>query len=227
MAKKPRPQELPLDSALKKAQRPLEALWSNFAGLDGREEGTTYVAFVAADHGTGTTTVATSVALGLARNLDDKVALIEANFYTPAMASYVGIPTAPGFTDVLDGEATPEQAIRSFGVRGLSLLTAGTPRPPRQGELLGEASRSVIDHATKGRRYVVIDAPPLLEHPQSRILLDYADWVVLVVRSGTTKRARAKTALRQIEESELPVLGTVVNRFQSDMPFGIGKGEWK
>ena len=54
------------------------------------------------------------------------------------------------------------------------------------------------------------------------MLLDYADWVVLVLRSHSTQKKDAREALKIIEESGAPVFGSVVNRFQTDMPFGLG-----
>ena len=33
--------------------------------------------------------------------------------------------------------------------------------------------------------------------------------------------------MRLIEETGIPILGTIVNRFQSDMPFGLGAADWR
>lgn len=221
--RKPRNSEtLPLDEGLSPIHKPLDALWAKFAGLTGRDEGQTCLLFVSPDHDAGTTTLATYTAVGLARNLEERVSLIEANFFSPAMASYLRLPPAPGITDVLDGKAPAVDALRNSKVDGLYVLSAGTPRETHQGELVGRAARDLFRRATEGSRYVVIDAPPLLAVPEARVLLDYADWVVLVLRSHSTRKKSAREALKVIEEAGAPVFGTVVNRFQTDMPFGLG-----
>lgn len=218
---------IPLEEALEKAQRPLDILWSKFAPVTGETEERVRILFTAPDHGTGTTTVVCSTALGLARNLDEKVALVETNLYTPAMSTYLGLPESPGLTDCLDGDAAEAECVRNSQIDGLYVLSGGKPRVPRHGELSSDRAQSLFRHAVEGKRYVLIDAPPIVERPESKLQLEFADYVVLVVQARGTKRGKARRAMRMIHEAGTPVLGVVVNRFQSDLPFGLGAGEWK
>ena len=218
---------IPVDEGLAGATRPLDILWSKFAGVEGHDEECARILFTSADHGVGTTTLACCTALGLARNLGDEVALIETNLYAPSMANYLDMPATPGLSDCLDGKAEPDEVVRSSSVEGLHVLSAGTARPPRQGELVSKDARALFRHAVGDRRYVIIDAPPVLAHPEACIQLEFADWIVMVVQARETRRGRARRAMRMIHESGTPVLGVIVNRFQSDMPFGIGAGEWQ
>ena len=220
------PSPLPLDSAFDKAQRPLDALWSSFAGVTGREQGRTSFAFVSSEHNSGTTTLATCTALGLARHLGQGVTLIEVNSFSPAMASYLNLDPAPGIAEVLHGTAKAKEAIRNSVAGGLKVLTAGA-MPPPEGRLVGQEARTLFQQASEGSRYVIFDCPPVIARPRGRLLLEYADWVVLVLRARSTKRHSAQAAVRLIEETGVPILGTIVNRFQSDMPFGLGAGNWR
>lgn len=219
--------KLPLEEGLENAKRPLDILWSKFAPVVGRDEERVRILFTSPSHGTGTTTIACATALGLARNLPEPVALVETNLYTPAMASYLGLPASPGLTDVLDGGAEAADAVRNSQVDGLYALTGGTRREPRLGELVTPRAKEVFRDAVEGKRFVLIDAPPIVERPESKMQLDFADYVVLVVQARATKRGKARRAMRMIHESGTPVLGVIVNRFQSDLPFGMGAGEWK
>ncbi|MFT5152916.1 MAG: Mrp family chromosome partitioning ATPase, partial [Planctomycetota bacterium] len=72
-------------------------------------------------------------------------------------------------------------------------------------------------------KYVIIDAPPLIDHPEARMLLQYADAVVLVLRARETMRADAELAQRIARDSGVEVVGTILNRFRSDLPFGFGE----
>jgi Mrp family chromosome partitioning ATPase len=223
---KRQPERLPLEEGLESAQRPLDILWTKFAGITGYEE-CVRILFTSPDHGTGTTTLACCTALGLARNLDDQVSLLETNIHAPAMSTYLGLPPTPGLTDCLDGRVEPDEVVRNVNVDGLHVLTAGTARPPIPGEIHGSRADAVFREVVKGSRYVIIDAPPVVERPEAKIQLEFADWIVLVIQARSTKRARARRAMRIIHESGTPALGVIVNRFQSDMPFGLGAGEWK
>lgn len=217
---------VPLDAGLASARKPLDALWTSFAGMTGRREGEVTIAFVSPHHGAGTTTVAGCTALGLARNLPGGVCLIEANCFTPGLAAYLDVEPAPGITDVLDGAFDIHQAVRPTRVRGLDVLTAGTPRAVGPGELTTKEATELFLEAGQGHRYVLIDAPPLLSHTPSRVLLELADCVVLVVQAHATKKTAGKEAMALLDDLRVDVLGTVVNRFETDMPFGIGRGRW-
>lgn len=212
---------LPIEAALEALGPLLNELWTQFAGLEvaGRRE--VRILFVSPRHEAGTTTLATCTALGLARHLGESVALVEQNLFTPAMASYLGLPETPGFTDVLDGRATPEEAIQSSVVEGLHVLSAGTPRAPRPGELASEGARELVLRAARGHRYTFLDGAPLLDHPALHPLLDRADAAVLVLRARGTKKAEAQRAARILEEFRLPLFGSILNRFRSDLPFGL------
>ena len=210
---------LPIEEALAALQPLMNELWTQFAGLevDGRRQ--VRILFVSPRHGAGTTTLAACTALGLARNMGESVGLVEQNLYSPSMAAYLGLPLAPGITDVLDGKATTDEAVRNSVVDGLHVLSAGTPRPPRPGELAGDRVRELIATAARGRRYTILDAPPLLEYPELHPLLDRADAAVLILQARRTKKSDAQRAAQVLEEFGLPLFGSILNRFRSDMPF--------
>ena len=84
------------------------------------------------------------------------------------------------------------------------------------------AVASLLDQVgSRSDALVIVDAPPILEHPESKLLLGCTDQVVLVLRAGHTTRRQAKAALRLIEQSGVPVLGTVLNRFKGGLPFDL------
>ncbi len=225
--KAPKKQPIPLEEGLTSIQPVLDALWSDLAhaSRDNRRE---RILFISPEHGAGTTTLATATALGLARNLGEEVALIEANCYTPAMAGYLGLPPSPGITDVLASGASHHRAVRNSQVKGLYALTAGSIVQRSSGELATPNARELLERATRGTRFTVIDAPPILPHPaDARHLLQYASKVVLVLQARHTSKAGAKHAIRVIEESEAQLAGVILNRFQSDLPFGLGKRNWR
>jgi len=225
--------ELPIEAALRSSGRQLNILWSKLAGIkppashDSAKEGECVrILFTAAEHGAGTTTVACAAALGLARNLDDSVGLVETNLYAPGMARYLGMDPTPGLTDCLDGRVEASEAIRNSMVERLYVLNAGTQREPIPGELMRDPARRLFREAAANRRYLLIDAPPLIDRPESAIQLATADYVVFVTRARSTQRGKARRAMQMILDSGTEVLGVVLNRFKSDLPFGKGAENW-
>jgi len=175
------------------------------------------VMFVSPEHGDGTTTLATSTALMMVRHFRRDVALVEANLYTPAMARYLDIAEGPGLLDVADGDVKPMQAVRNSRLHGLYVVTAGGSRPPGEGELAGDEMRGLIDLVARSHRYTIIDAPPLLDHPETCLLLEHVDEVLLVVRAGSTKLAQARAAVEIVERAGVKFSGVFLNRYQPDL----------
>jgi Mrp family chromosome partitioning ATPase len=92
-----------------------------------------------------------------------------------------------------------------------------------QGELASDAGAKALDELCSRGPFTLIDAPPLLGHSYAQPLLTRADGVVMVVRARSTRLAPAEATVKMLEESGVSLLGSVLNRFKSDMPFGIGE----
>ena len=178
------------------------------------------VMFVSPESGDGTTTIATSAALMLVRHFRRQVALVEANLYSPTMAAYLDIPVGPGLLEVADGSAEPKSAVRNSKLHGLYVLTAGGERKPDEGELASVEMRDLIAKVSREHRFTVIDAPPLLEYPETCLLLEHVDEVLMVVRAGSTYTQKAKEAIRIVEDAGVKVGGVFLNRYKPDKPFG-------
>lgn len=216
------PAELPIDRALRRLGAEREGLWSSLSLLKPRGDGPSSVAFGSPRRGAGTTVIAAAAALGLARNLRVEVTLVEADLREPSSAGYLGLAAGPGLSEVLLGEAEVDTALRSVpGCPWLRVLHAGKARESAPGEFATSEARAVLTRLLGRGRYVIWDCPPLLDHPESRVLLEYVDALVCVLRSRATLTRDARRALEMVEQAGVPVLGAVVNRYKSDMPLGF------
>jgi receptor protein-tyrosine kinase len=184
----------------------------------GREGALRRLAFVGSEHGVGTTTLATCVALALVRDIGEQVTLLEGNWSSPAMASYLGLSPTPGLTTVLAGEATLEEAVRETAVTGLRVLTAGQQRSSTW-VIEREKVRKAIREGLAQRDFAIADIPPPLFCPEALSMLEHVDATVLVLRAGSTSRAQAAAATRMLEGAGRPILGTILNRFRPDRFF--------
>jgi Mrp family chromosome partitioning ATPase len=62
----------------------------------------------------------------------------------------------------------------------------------------------------------VFDMPPVLESSAALPLFRFAEAYYFVIRSGVTRRDQVRRATRQL--SEIPLLGTVLNRQRTKVP---------
>jgi Mrp family chromosome partitioning ATPase len=169
--------------------------------------------FVSAEAGAGTTSIAAATAMALVQDERVPVALVETNCVRPAVSEYLGIPPT-GLTDLSDGQAELEQCIhRSPDCPDLYVMPAGTRGSFVRGEFTSPLLHSILKALCARVRYLILDAPPLLAHLESRLLLQHADEAILVARSRRTRRDKADLALEILREARMPVLGAVFNDF--------------
>lgn len=161
-------------------------------------------------HGGGTSLIATATAMALCRALGSRVALVEANVFSPSLARRAGIRDAPGFSDRLTSGAG-DLALQESFLPGLELLPA---RQISTSTALwgGAGVRRLLEEELRPYPFVVVDAPPLLDRPVGRLLLPWCDVAALVIRVGSTTRADARSAAGVLRESGIVTLGAIANR---------------
>lgn len=179
-----------------------------------KSSGLSILAVTSAAAGDGKTTTAINLAGALAQAPDDRVLLVEADVRRPSVTLGdrlgLGDSGAPGLVDVIlkPGMAL-ENAVQRHPRFNLSVLLAGwrptapyeVLRSPRLGELLAEA-RQRYD-------YIILDTPPLLVVPDSRVIGKWVDGFLVVVAYNKTPRKLLAEALNVLEPAK--VIGLVFN----------------
>ncbi|MBI1849680.1 MAG: CpsD/CapB family tyrosine-protein kinase [Planctomycetes bacterium] len=204
----------------------VDTLWANLLEGSGATGGPEKILFASATHGEGTTTIAACAAVGLAMHMRQTVALLEANYHTPGLAFHLGLAPSPGFADALHKKAPIERAQRASPIPGLVVYPAGSASSVSPGELASATADEILAHVESTGRFVLIDAPPLLVHPEGRLLLRHVDAAVLVVSACDTKRGEAESAKRILDSAGVRVLGAVLNRYRADVPAWAAKQDW-
>lgn len=158
----------------------------------------------------GKTTTVINLAGALAQSPAARVLVIDADLRGANLASQLGLDEhASGLVDAIM-EGTPLAAVvQKRPHLNLSVLTAGrhasTPyevlKSARVGELLAEA-RERYD-------YVIVDTPPLVSVPDSRVIAKWVDGILIVVAAHQTRRKLLEEALNIVEPAKL--LGLVFN----------------
>jgi Mrp family chromosome partitioning ATPase len=232
--RKPRPQtpeprpyarlDVPLLEAIDSLRELSDDLWPKLVRRNPRG-GTTRYLFTAPHQGTGTTLISAAAALGLARNLREGVVLAELNTERPALASYLAAGEGPGVGELLSGSAEPSYCRIEVGdLDKLQVFAAGEAKVLEPGDFARERmDRVARDFEARGQ-YVIYDAPPLLEYPGTLLLGEQVDAVVLVVRGRETTKRELDRCIELITQADMRIAGLIFNRFESDLPFGLGAG---
>ena len=168
----------------------------------------------------GKTTVACNLALALAEIgpsvLMQSVLLVDGDLRRPRLHEIFGVPNQWGLADLLEGKTPPngcEGMVYKTGFRNLNLLPSGSSTANVAALLHSPRAFAFLNRMRQEFHTVIIDAPPMLNMPDARVLGRLADGVVLVVRSAETMRDAALAAKQRLTEDGTRVLGTILNQW--------------
>jgi capsular exopolysaccharide synthesis family protein len=138
------------------------------------------------------------------------VLAVDCDFRAPSLHALIGGPQVPGFTNALLGSSMDE-SIHTTAIAGLRLMPTG-PLPPNPAEVLGSARLEDVWQDIRDRADIVlVDTPPIGLVSDAAQLAPRADGVLLVLRSGHTRREASQNAKRQLEQVKARILGVVLN----------------
>jgi len=164
--------------------------------------------------GEGKSTAAINLAVVSAMQLDTRVCLVDCDLRKPKIHRSLGIQPKTGLAEVLEGEASLEEAL--CPVEGLALeVLAVRKQPSNPAELLsGHRMREVIRELAERFDRVVLDTPATLSLPDAKIVSALCDGLVMVVRADATPSEDVEAALDLLDRQR--VLGLVLNGAQVD-----------
>lgn len=160
----------------------------------------------------GKSLTAVNLAISIARETSRTVLLIDADMRQPSVHRYLGLPDGPGvYEHITQGLPLPDLLLNP-GLPRLTILPAGRPTDYPADLLDGPAMHELVKDVKEyyPNRYIIFDSPPILAYADALYLAQYADAVLMVVRSGKTQENDLREALESL--GDRPLLGTVLNR---------------
>jgi len=160
--------------------------------------------------GEGKTTTIINLAITFA-NEGKRVVLIDADMRRSTLHHMLSIPNDVGLSTVLSKRCTCKDAIRSSMIPNLDVIPAG-PLTYHPSELLqSDEMLILLSHLKSQYDLVFIDVPPVLVVADAKIAASRADGVIMVIRSGKTKRDTALKTKAYLEKAGVNVIGFVLN----------------
>ena len=167
------------------------------------------VAITSANSGEGKSTASINLAAVTAMGVGRSVLLIDCDLRQPRIHTSLGLVPRAGLAEVLTQEATFEEA--RLKVENLSLdVLAVRGEPYNPSELLAsEPMRRLVEEVSQRYDRVILDTPATLGLPDSKIVSELCDGIIMVVRADVTPREDVFAALEVLDRRR--VLGTVLN----------------
>ena len=176
-----------------------------------------------ATRGEGKTTTTACLAITLARELREKVLLVDFDLRSPSLHRVLGLPSATwGLAQMLQGRVFDEHHVRATSLPHLDFLAAGRSERP-VGELVDTAACEwFFQEATARYSLVLVDAPPNLAVPDPLILGRAVEGVLYVIKAGSTIRKAAEYGVKVQREARDNVLGILMNDAGEVLPSYYG-----
>ena len=161
--------------------------------------------------GEGKSTTAVNLSYVLAES-GKRVLLIDGDLRIPSIAKKMGIESAPGLSNLLMRYETRQiNSFKSGILDNWFIIPAGNI-PPNPSELLGSSKmEKFLQSMTEDFDYVVIDLPPVNIVSDALAVSRYITGMVVVVRQDYTEKKEFEACSRQLELSNVKILGCVMN----------------
>lgn len=162
------------------------------------------------------------------------VLIVEADMRKPAIHHIFGLKREPGLSEVIIGNATLEEATRTFsdlllgtfrleefltspGLDNIHILTSGSI-PFNPSELLGSQKMKEFIEKLKGLYDIVIfDAPPVLPLTDSLVLAPGMDGTIIIYQVGRLARSALKRTKSLLDNANARILGIVLTGVKAEI----------
>jgi capsular exopolysaccharide synthesis family protein len=180
-----------------------------------QDNGLRVVGIVSPSSRDGKSVISTNLAGALAQSPEVRVLLVEADLRQPSLSLLLGLGTQrrAGLVDaVLDTKHTLSDVVLNIGAFNLAVLLAGSPTNNPYEILRSSRFQALLNDARSNYDFVVVDTPPVLLCPDSRLIEDRVDGFIVVVSANKTPRKLVDDTLGELAEEK--VLGLVFNKYQ-------------
>ncbi|XCA84075.1 CpsD/CapB family tyrosine-protein kinase [Exiguobacterium mexicanum] len=164
-----------------------------------------------ASSGEGKSTTSSNLAVVYAQQ-GKRVLLVDCDMRRPTAHFTFRLSNGIGLSTVLAKKTTVEKATHSTQIENLDLIAAG-PIPPNPSELLSSKMMDrVLEELKTNYDIIILDAPPMMQVADTRLLARKVDGVVLVVGCDKSDRQMVVKAKEQLTLAEAHILGVVLNK---------------
>ncbi len=159
----------------------------------------------------GKTSVAVQLAVSLARASGKRTLLVDADMRAPDIHGLLDLPLEPGLADVLSGDSTLDEAVKTEFSDSIHVLTAGHAHTSPH-RLVGNGTlRPMFDEFREKYDYVVIDSPPVLAVSEALVLARQADASLICAMRDNSRVDQVRRAFDRLVGAGARPEGVVLN----------------
>ncbi len=174
--------------------------------------------------GEGKSTIASFLAMALSSYGEETTLLVDADLRKPCIHKFFDLWQSPGLAELLLGEANLEEVLNSTPLNNLKIITSGRQIQEVSKVLKTKALKKLLEQFKLNFGYVVIDTTPIIPVPDSLILSQQVDEVLLVLKAGSTPREVVKRAYDLLKNARGDSMGVILNNMKRALPYYYNYG---
>lgn len=162
-------------------------------------------------HGGGSF-VALNLGVAFAFDAGKTAMVVDCNFSNPTLQNLFGSRKNRGLTDYLEkSDIDVSEIIHPVGIERLRVVPSGGRREISAEYFTSFKMKSFLDSVARryAERFIILDAPPMTETADTRILADLCDYALLIVPYGKVTEQQIIASAKAIGEKKL--IGVVFN----------------
>ena len=208
---------------VKKAEEYYNALRTNIQ-LSGNN--LQVIAITSVKPGEGKSTTSTNIAWAFAR-AGYKTLLLDADIRNSVMSGvFKTREKITGLTEFLSGTTDLSHGLCDTNIENLFVVQAGSISPNPTALLQSENFSTMIDTLRKYFDYIIVDTAPIGIVIDAAIITQKCDASVLVAAAGEANRKDVLKSKGQLEQTNKPFLGVVLNKFNTSVEKYGSYGEY-
>ena len=146
-----------------------------------------------ASGGEGKTTLATQLALSLART-GRRTVLVDFDLRRPSFDEVFGVPLSPGVSEALRQQSTVAELVHPTATDNLAVVTAGRWDRQALASLSNGSAAAMFQQLREEFAFVVVDTSPILPVADARFVSQLVDAVVLSVFRDISEAPKIQAA---------------------------------
>ncbi len=160
----------------------------------------------------GKTTTITNLAVTMAKvkGSEDKILLVDTDFYASSISKLLHIKCKVGLSDVLLGECDLMDAVIKTRIDNLWFVHSGKKIHNPISVLDSPMMDEVVQKMRENFDFIFFDTPPVIAINDITVLARQLDGVILVIRTGYTAREIVQRSINVLNSAKLNMIGGVL-----------------
>jgi capsular exopolysaccharide synthesis family protein len=157
----------------------------------------------------------TTNSLALAQNLSSmgqKVLLIEGDIRRRTLNQYFDAKPTHGIVSILSGDKSVDEVVEHFTEKGFDVIFGEKTNANAADVFSSNRFKEFIAEQRERYDTIIIDTPPVLIVPDSRIIAQVADATLFSVKWDSTTRPQVDESLRLIQNANQKVTGLILSQ---------------